>query len=1261
MVNSVNEQNIGGDLRLGVPCGGGLVAMVDTGAQISVIDFGTFKYLQHLTRQVTPLADTRVRPRSVSGDTIPVEGRCTIELPGLPRHHYIVCRDLPCPVILGNDFCIKHRVLIDYQKRRVQISGNWVSSASLRPDDDRICFLAEEHEEIYQEFRDVFGANGDLGEAKGFEVSIETEGPPIRQRAYRVPLVKRRAVREQVQKLLDKGIIRPSSSAWASPVVIVPKKSGDLRLCIDYRKINNVTVKNAHPLPNIRDVFDQLQGSSYFSLLDLDSGYHQIRLDEASIPKTAFTCEMGLFEYLRLPFGLNTAPACFQRMMNVVLSEIIGNGCFVYIDDIVIYGRTKEEHDQNLRRVLLRLREYGLRTKLSKCEICVRVLKLLGHIVDKDGIHTDPEKCAAISKMPRPFNAREVRRFLGATGYYRDLIPGYARLASPLYKLTHKESEFSWSPECAKAFNQLKTALLSDNCVAYPDINRPYNLYTDACDYAMGAVLTQTDPDTDREKAVYYISHQFSGPQKRWPTIEKEAYAVVFAIEKLRPYILGCPGVNVYTDHKPLTSLFTELMRNTKIQRWAILLSQYNVNISYIKGVNNVKADFLSRLRNDPAPPEDEILSVMLNFTPTERLQETATMLMIDAVPQEPYPRAGAPLAPQTLEVLRFDEIPTGELCRQQQAEYSQNDFKSEDNVVIDGVLCSLLPPTREDATRPRILLPSQFRQGVINKAHAEVGHASTARTLKRVREAYLWKGMSTDVARYVSLCAICVACKRKREYVEMGEGPTPALPDQVIAMDLIGPFVRDGDGYKFALVIIDHCTNWVEAYPLKTKSNLGVRTAFIERYLPYHASPHLLITDNGTEFSSPEWREYLVRHAITHQLTTPYHPQSNGKVERVNRTIKEMLARLSNNNLSRWTEVLPEVVKIINATPTRATGFPPFVLQTGREPRLPIMFNLGVNSDVFQGDRADFLTRAIHDAQHQQQSLREENRRRINQRANAGPIHRGDRVMVWVEVPGTHTTRWDPGYRVIRIRQDTIWVTHVTNGGERVLHRDKVKVVDPALVWDELAPRVSRYQIRKATRGKNAPAIEADEEQDDEAPPLPPRARRQHPALPARRVPATPFRNVPVIPPRVRPNDAGRRRILQEPVVDPHPVRQAPNRGKSKRGHQPRPQPLVEELPELPRQGPNDLLPPVQARVEPRNDVANTAPAVITGPNLAPPQPGPSTRALRFQVRQQRQAENAAQLQVTAPPAVDAGPPNIPQESSCAPNPRRYNLRTKK
>ena len=494
---------------------------------------------------------------------------------------------------------------------------------------------------------------------------------------------------------------------------------------------------------------------------------------------------------------------------------------------------------------------------------------------------------------------------------------------------------------------------------------------------------------------------------------------------------------------------------NTKIQRWGILLAEYGVKISYIKGKHNIKADFLSRLRPSEVGGND--------------------IAVLDAVVERYHPRL-LEREEIGLEILRFDEIDVMELRHCQQAEMP-DESENPDNIVLGGIVCSTKLPYPGAEERPRILLPTGYRREIMKRAHEEVGHSAVHRTLQRIREAYVWPGMRKNVIEHVARCPTCLVHSRHTEVPQMGEGPVPALPDQVIALDLIGPFVRDPDDRKFALVIIDHCSNWVEAYPLRARSNREVRKAFSERYLPYHATPYTIITDNGGEFKGEDWRTMLHQH----QFTTPYHPQANGKVERANRTIKEMLGRLSNNNLVKWTEILPEVVRIMNSTTTRATGYTPFLVHTGREPRLAITTAMEQGIGHLVGDRLDFHTKVIQDAQRTQSGVRDYNHRRLNNKARAKDLRVGDSVLLWVDVPGTHTSRWDPGYRITRARTNTIWVTHVERGGTRVVHRSKVKLVDPDIAWDGIADRPRRYAKRQATRGRNVPAREVQALPDEE------------------------------------------------------------------------------------------------------------------------------------------------------------------------------------
>ena len=402
---------------------------------------------------------------------------------------------------------------------------------------------------------------------------------------------------DAIEEMLEEGVIRNSASPWASPVTLVPKKDGSIRFCVDYRRVNSVTEKDTSPLPLIQDIFDQVGGSAIYSTLDLKSGYWQLPVAEADIHKTAFRCHRGLFEFVRMPFGLANAPAVFQRTMDRLMADLIGVCVLVYLDDIVVYSTSIQDHHKHLQLVFDRLRNAGLRLKPTKCHFGMSEVKLLGYILSGAGIRTDPEKVVAINNLGSPESVPEVRSFLGMTGYYRQCIPDYAKIAEPLVALTRKHEQFSWTSTRQEAFESLKMLLTSSHVMAAPRLDRPYKLYTDACDYAIGGILVQED-DQGIEKVIQYISHALPATQRKWAVVEKEAYAVVYAIQKLRPYLYGA-DFTVYTDHKPLTCLFTRQLNNTKVQRWAVLLAEYGAKIRVSPGKKQHQA---RHVVPDPAP-----------------------------------------------------------------------------------------------------------------------------------------------------------------------------------------------------------------------------------------------------------------------------------------------------------------------------------------------------------------------------------------------------------------------------------------------------------------------------------------------------------------------------------------------------------------------------------------------------------------------------------------------------------------------------------
>ena len=427
------------------------------------------------------------------------------------------------------------------------------------------------------------------------EMRINTENhPPTYQNPRRPPLAYREELERQIQEMLAAKVIRRSNSPWMSPVILVPKKDGSIRLCVDFRKLNAITIRPAASIPSADDIFFALGKSKFRTCLDLKQGFWQIPINEADKQKTAFGTASGVFEYNCMPFGLSSSHGVFQNCMNVVLGDV-RHFALAFVDDIIVFSETFEDHIKHLDAVFDRLRKANLRLKIAKCEFMKKELNYLGHIISDEGISVDPQTVSAVQSMEPPKTVREVRSFLGMTSYYRKYVPDFSKTARPLNLLTKKNAKFRWSPEAQSAFEKLKEALLRAPILAFPDIRKPFKLYTDASQYALGAVLTQEHEGQDR--VIQFISHQFSEQRLKWPTIEREAFAIIYSLEKLRPIIIGT-DITVYTDHKPLKHLFTSEMKNPRIQRWAIILGEYNCKIEYISGPKNVAADLMSRLSN---------------------------------------------------------------------------------------------------------------------------------------------------------------------------------------------------------------------------------------------------------------------------------------------------------------------------------------------------------------------------------------------------------------------------------------------------------------------------------------------------------------------------------------------------------------------------------------------------------------------------------------------------------------------------------------
>jgi hypothetical protein len=502
-------------------------------------------------------------------------------------------------IILGANWMTLHQVVLDVASRIVEINSPFCGSFTLiLPSQDSTQSCAFSMMElplkkipVVCEYADVFPDElPRMPPDRDIEFAIELQPgtAPISKRPYRMPPAELAELKKQLQELLDKGFIRPSTSPWGCPALFVKKKDESLRLCIDYHPLNEVTIKNKYPLPRIDVLFDQLVRAKVFSKIDLHSGYHQIKIRASDIPKTAFSTRYGLYEFLVMSFGLTNAPAYFMYLMNSVFMTELDKFIVVFIDDILVYSKNEEEHAGHLHVVLQRLREHHLYAKLSKCDFWLKEIKFLGHTISQAGIAVDPDKVQEVMNWKPPTTVRQIRSFLGLAGYYRRFIPDFSRIAKPITELLKKESKFVWGQKCEDAFHALRQHLTTTPVLAQPDSSKPFDVYCDASGTGLGCVLMQDN------RVIAYASRALRPHEQNYPTHDLELAAVVHALKMWRHYLMGT-HCNIFTDHKSLNYIFTQADLNMRQRRWLELIKDYDLEVHYHPGKANVVADALSQ------------------------------------------------------------------------------------------------------------------------------------------------------------------------------------------------------------------------------------------------------------------------------------------------------------------------------------------------------------------------------------------------------------------------------------------------------------------------------------------------------------------------------------------------------------------------------------------------------------------------------------------------------------------------------------------
>ena len=947
---------------------------------------------------------------------------------------------------------------------------------------------------LVNEYPECFAWNGELGRCDLIQHRINvTTDEPVRRPAYKVAHKDREVIENEVREMLEKGVIEPSISPYAAGVVLVPKKSGETRFCVDYRGLNQVTKADHYPLPLARtEIFDTLGQAKIFSCLDCQQGYWQVGIAKEDRHKTAFRCFLGQFEFKRLAFGLKTAPATYQRLMSHILSGYTGKFCHCFIDDIICYSNTFEEHLTHLHLIFTRLKEAGIKLKPSKCVLAKETVRYLGHVISPGEIRPDPDNVSKIRDLAPPKTLKHVRTFLGMASYYRSFVKDFSRRARALTELTKKRVAFRWGPEEEEAFEDLKKALTEEPVLALPDFSKPFILMTDGSSTGLGAVLGQYHEGDTKERVIGYASRRTNRLEQNYSACEVECLALVWATKHFREYILG-RTTEVLTDHWALKWLQDLKTANPRLQRWRMALQEYDLKISHKPGAQHRNADFLSRMYEDEETDEemddpDRTENPPIVGSGTEKgpnSQPTVAAITRrqaqvrpespsgqDARTPENHPRTHG-IGRQALARLQKEDDDCQGLRKAitdgtTLPSWAQNHiFK----IRGDGVLERMSDRRHDDSEESQVVLPQELIKAAVQDAHA--GHLKTGKTLGNLKKSFFFRNMYAICTKYIEGCQTCQQKDRGRKALApLGDMPQPLGAWHTVGVDVLGPLPQTKKGNKYVIVITDYLTRFVLAVATRDQTAETTAHALMEKFLEY-GLPERLITDNGPNFRSRVLAQMCHHLRTAHLFTTPYHPQFDGLCKRFNRTMASMLRGFVSDHQGDWDLYLPYLLHAYRRAPQESTKETPFFLMFGRPCRAPLDLCLRPTVTGYP-DAAQEIDRAkpeavvrMHEAfktvQGQLRDAHERQKRNHDKNCKERHFSVGDEVLLLDERVQEGQTKklhapWKPGYRIIEeIGPLNYKIEHPSRRG-RILrvHVNRLKIQKPEHVW----PQETRAEV---------------------------------------------------------------------------------------------------------------------------------------------------------------------------------------------------------
>jgi hypothetical protein len=914
----------------------------------------------------------------------------------------------------------------------------------------------------------------ELGEVTGIKHVINTgEEPPFAQRARRMDYKTREEVEKTLAELLDMGIIGPSHSPWASPIVPVRKKDGTLRLCVDYRRLNKITVKDCYPLPRCDDLLDGAGsgGAQYFTTLDLKMGYHQLPMEAASAQKTAFNTHKGLYEYRRLPFGLCSAPATFQRAMDSILHGMDRDKVFVYLDDVLIATRTLAEGKDLLAKVLSKFADVNLKVKPAKCSFFKKQVEYLGFIVNGEGTKPAERKLDAVKNFPVPKTRKNIKQFLGLAGFFRKFVPNFSAVSKPLTILLRKDADFVWGEKQERGFRSIIHYLITAPLVRHPDIKKPFVMETDSSKEGLGAVLMQLGEDQQTLHVIAYASRSVNDAESRYGITDLEMLGIIFGLQKWRYLLRGTSHVRIFTDHKALPPL---LCRNTppseKFYRYKILLLEYDCEVEYKPGRANSIADALSRSPYEPKPkqamPEvdGDWRINMVDMVGIRFKEQDAVIKQIAKAQDEDsfitevkqcVIAGGEPL-PQGKAALKFfvayspylhvfDGMLLFDFVKQTRLRAQSADKEGEEKT---------LPPI--PGASYRLVVPQSLIATVLEFHHDSFFgmHQGYNRTAAAIREKFFWPGMHADIKSYMNTCKTCQrAEKAVNRKTELHSIPPPTRPWERINIDVVTLGSTPTEmGNKKALTMVCFLSKYAVAVPMPDELTQTVAEAALSVF-QYMGFPEEIQSDRGVNFVSKMFKDMCKFMNIKQTFSLPYRSQSNGQVERMNGTIRKMLSKINVNELD-WDKQLPWAMFCYNTTKHATTEEKPFKVMFGREPVLPEPEELSkipskyMENTDWLGSFQDSFKNIWRITKNTMATGQKDQKEYNDRKAKSTEINIGDQILInnkgkWRGSRSRLYPFYEGPYEVVAYKAPNVTVK-LANGKTREFHSEDTKIYHP-------------------------------------------------------------------------------------------------------------------------------------------------------------------------------------------------------------------------